>query len=191
MSKLFSITNINRYFKISNPLKNTQGIIEAPQSHLQKIAKDNNITLETLMQKHNTTDKREAYKLELDQLKNNFQPSQEALEYLEQLNVKYKGKTIKFYYTDPMLKYFSIDDSDCDDIPIYEVLCEEIKFMENEKLPMILTSNKNYSLINILSITINEEYEIAKKLIQKGANKNLKTKMGNSIYDLNIKEVIK
>jgi len=31
----------------------------------------------------------------------------------------------------------------------------------------------------------------AKKLIQKGANKNLKIKMGNSIYDPNIKEVIK
>ena len=157
MSKLFSITNMNRHFKISDPLKNTQGVIESPQSHLQKIAKDNTTIIESLIKKHNTTDKNKAYNLEMDGLKKSFQPSQETLEYLEQLNVKYKGKTIKFYYTDPMLNYFSINDPDCNHIPIYEVLCEKIKFMKNEKLPMILTKNKNYSLINVVDITIVEE----------------------------------
>ncbi len=96
MSKLFNTWNINRYFKISDPLKNTQGVIEAPQSHLQKIAKDNTTTIESLMKKHNTRDKDEAYSLEIDELKKSYKPSQEALEYLEQLNLAYKGKRSNF-----------------------------------------------------------------------------------------------
>lgn len=172
MSKLFNTWNINRYFKISDPLKNTQRVIEAPQSHLQKIAKDNTTTIESLMKKHNTRDKDEAYSLEIDELKKSYKPSQEALEYLEQLNLAYKGKKIKFYYTHPMLNYFSIDDPDCDQVPIYEVFCQSVELVDEEsiKMPMIITKDKNYPLIDVVDIEIVEnEIPTIKEVLQKAA----------------------
>jgi hypothetical protein len=118
------------------------------------------------MKKHNTRDKDEAYSLEIDELKKSYKPSQEALEYLEQLNLAYKGKKIKFYYTHPMLNYFSIDDPDCDQVPIYEVFCQSVELVDEEsiKMPMIITKDKNYPLIDVVDIEIVEnEIDRAKK----------------------------
>lgn len=166
------IYNINRLFKIKNPLKNTSGIIEAPPEYLQKIQQDNKDISEFLKQKHKVYDANEAYKLEVKELEKNWQPSYEALNFLKELNEKYAGKKIKFYYTDPMLNHFSIDDPDCDHIPIYEVLCQSVELVDGEtrKLPMIITKEKSYPLIDVVNIDIVEnQIPTIKEVLQKAA----------------------
>lgn len=167
------ISEIDKYFAIKSVLPNTMGIVEASEEHIKELMIKKAEILEKLTLKHNTKDPVEALDLEETELAKQWSPSQEALDFLKQLNEKYKGKTIKFYYTHPMLYYFSIDDPDCDQVPIYEVLCQSIELVDEKtrKIPMIITKEKNYTLLNVVDIEIIEnETPTIKEVLQKAAS---------------------
>lgn len=147
---------ISKYFYIKSPLRDTKNVLEAPPVYLQKINSENRSIYEKLKKKHNTDNPKEAFELEMKELEKSWEPSSEAIEYIKTLNGIYKGKKIKFYYSDPMLYHFSIDDPDCDHIPVYEEKCESIELIatKTRKLPMIVTKTKNYSIINIVNIKV-------------------------------------
>ena len=150
------IYEINKYFRIKSILKNTSGVIEASKEYLKKIEDDNQAICDDLMKKYNVDNENEALDLEVKQLLKQWEPSSEAIEYIKELNNIYQGKTIKFYYSDPMLYYCTIDDPDCDHIPIYEEVCNSIELIHTDTrvLPMIVTKSKNYSLIDMIDIAI-------------------------------------
>jgi len=130
--------------------------------------------IEALKKKHNIDNDQDAIMLEREELEKKWQPSEDAIAYIKDLNQTYQGKNIKFYYNDSMLKMFSIDDPDCSHIPVYEELCESIELIatETRKVPMIITKNKNYSLIGIVDLTILPLLPIIKQVLQKFFSKS-------------------
>lgn len=154
--KQFSAFQIGIHFSIEKPIRNTSNLMVASRETMEEIHKQNDETIEALKEKHHTGDPGQAIQLEIKEREKNWVPSDEAMAYIQTLNDTYQGKKIKFYYGDPMLFYSGIDDPDCNHIPVYEVLCESIELVDTEtrKLPMIITKNKNYSLIDMVDITI-------------------------------------
>jgi len=150
------IEKINQYFQIKSILKDTSGVLEASKEYLKKIEDNNQAICNDLMKKYGVNDINEALDLERKQLLKQWEPSVEAVAYIKELNDMYQGKTIKFYYSDPMLYYCTIDDVDCDHIPIYKEVCNSIELIHTDTrvLPMIVTKDKNYSLIDMIDIPI-------------------------------------
>ena len=184
---LFSSFLIGIHFSIKNPIITTSNYLVASSETMKEIGNKNDITIESLKEKHNTDNPRQAIALEIKEREKNWQPSEEALAYIKELNDNYKGKNIKFYYTDPRLSDFSIDDPDGNHMPVYEALCESIEVIDTEtrKLPMIITKHKNYSLIDMKDITILPSPLTTKELLHK-----LETILSDNQFDSINKDLI-
>lgn len=158
-TKQFNQWEFGKYFKMKSPIRDTNNILEASPEYIKDINEKNQAIFEALKKKHNTDNPREALKLEMKEIAKLWQPSKEALEYIELLNKTYSGKTIKFYYSDPMLYHCGIDDPDCDHIPVYEKMCQSIELIDSENgtIPMIITKDKNYSMKEIVEIKVINE----------------------------------
>jgi len=152
----FDLGLIDKYFKIKSPIRNTSNIIEANSEYLEAIYKKRLEQQEKLKQKYNVDDPILAEEMEIDALERDWKLSQEAFEYISLLNDYFSGKRIKFYYSDPMLYYLTIDHPDCDHITVYDELCESIKLIEINlrMVPMIITKEKNYSLFDMVDLWI-------------------------------------